>query len=127
MTTDRLIYRHGVLAKQGIDSEQAHGVVLAVSEACNNAIEHAYRENGAGPVKVSIEPTEKRMLRIVVEDHGTWKDDPPSADRGRGIELMEHFMHATDIQTGLNGTRVTLEWRLPVESSVEPEYAPATP
>jgi hypothetical protein len=39
---------------------------------------------------------------------------------------MEHLMHSTDIQTGLHGTRVTLEWRSPIESSVEPEYAPAT-
>jgi anti-sigma regulatory factor (Ser/Thr protein kinase)/GAF domain-containing protein len=115
------------LAKRGIDSGQAHDLVLAVSEACNNAIEHAYRDNGDGPVKVSLVRAEGGTLRIVVEDHGTWKDDPPSTDRGRGIELMEHLMHSTDIQTGLNGTRVTLEWRFPVESSVEPEYAPATP
>lgn len=116
----------GWLAVRGIDSEQAHGVVLAVSEACNNAIEHAYRDNGAGPVRVSLEPAEAGALRIVVEDHGTWKDDPPPPDRGRGIELMEHLMHSTDIQTGLNGTRVTLEWRFPVESSVESEYARAS-
>ena len=43
------------------------------------------------------------------------------------IGLMEHLMHSTDIQTGLHGTRVTLEWRVPVETSAEPEYAPATP
>jgi anti-sigma regulatory factor (Ser/Thr protein kinase) len=115
------------LAKRGLDSGQAHDVVLAVSEACNNAIEHAYRDNGAGPVKVSVAPAEVGTLRIVVEDHGTWRDDPPSADRGRGIGLMEHLVHSTDIQTGLHGTRVSLEWRVPAENQVEPEYAPATP
>jgi anti-sigma regulatory factor (Ser/Thr protein kinase) len=101
-------------------------VVLAVSEACNNAIEHAYRGNGAGPVKVTLQPADGGVLRIVVEDHGIWKDDPPSADRGRGLDLMEHLMHSTDIQTGLNGTRVTLEWRAPAESTAEPEYVSAT-
>jgi anti-sigma regulatory factor (Ser/Thr protein kinase) len=115
------------LAKRGIDTEQAHDVVLAVSEACNNAIEHAYRADGAGPIKIGIAPAEAGTLRIVVEDHGTWRDERPSADRGRGIGLMEHLMHSTDIQTGLHGTRVTLEWRVPVETSAEPEYAPATP
>jgi len=115
------------LAKRGIDTEQAHDVVLAVSEACNNAIEHAYRADGAGPIKIGIAPAEAGTLRIVVEDHGTWRDERPSADRGRGIGLMEHLMHSTDIQTGLHGTRVTLEWRVPVETSAEPGYAPATP
>jgi len=111
------------LAGRGIDSEQAHDVVLAVSEACNNAIEHAYRDDGAGPVKVSLEPAE-RTLRIVVEDHGTWQDARPTSDRGRGIGLMKELMHTTDIQSGLHGTRVTLEWRLPAE--FEPGYAPAS-
>ena len=111
------------LAHRGIDSDEAAGVVLAVSEACNNAIEHAYRDNGGGPVKVSLAPAEDGMLRIVVEDHGTWRHDAPSADRGRGIGLMEQLMHSTDIQTGPQGTRVTLERRV----RVEPERAPATP
>jgi anti-sigma regulatory factor (Ser/Thr protein kinase)/GAF domain-containing protein len=115
------------LAKRGIESEQAHDVVLAVSEACNNAIEHAYRDNGAGPVRVRIEPPEGGILRIAVEDQGTWRDAPPSDDRGRGIGLMKGLMHSTDIQSGLHGTRVILEWRIPAEMSVEPEYASATP
>ena len=40
---------------------------------------------------------------------------------------MEHLMHSTDIQTGLHGTRVTLERRLRIEPSPEPDHAPATP
>jgi serine phosphatase RsbU (regulator of sigma subunit)/anti-sigma regulatory factor (Ser/Thr protein kinase) len=115
------------LAHCSIDPDEAAGVVLAVSEACNNAIEHAYRGNGGGPVKVSSAPAENGLLRILVEDHGTWRDDAPSADRGRGIGLMEHLMHSTDIQTGLHGTRVTLERRLRIEPSLEPDHAPATP
>jgi serine phosphatase RsbU (regulator of sigma subunit)/anti-sigma regulatory factor (Ser/Thr protein kinase) len=116
------------LAHHGIDSDEAAGVVLAVSEACNNAIEHAYGDNGGGPVKVSLEPlAEEGVLRILVEDHGTWREDVPSADRGRGIGLMEHLMHTTDIQTGLHGTRVTLERRLRIEPSLAPDHARATP
>jgi anti-sigma regulatory factor (Ser/Thr protein kinase) len=116
------------LARHGLDSGQTHDVVLAVSEACNNAVEHAYADNGAGPVKVSLAPAEAGTLRIVVEDHGTWRDAAPSADRGRGIGLMERLMHSTDIQTGLHGTRVTLEWRVPAETSAAAAtYAPATP
>jgi serine phosphatase RsbU (regulator of sigma subunit)/anti-sigma regulatory factor (Ser/Thr protein kinase) len=115
------------LAHCRIDSDEAAGVVLAVSEACNNSIEHAYRDNGGGPVKVTSAPAEHGLLRILVEDHGSWRDDAPSADRGRGIGLMEHLMHSTDIQTGLHGTRVTLERRLRIEPSLEPEHARAIP
>jgi len=117
------------LANRGIDPEEATGagVVLAVSEACNNAIEHGYRDDGGGPVKVSLTAAEGGVLRIVVEDHGTWRDDPPSAERGRGIRLMEHLMDSTDIQTGLHGTRVILECRVRAESPAEAEYAPAAP
>ena len=64
------------LANRGVDHEEAADVVLAVSEACNNAIEHGYRDNGGGPVKVSLAAAEGGVLRIVVEDHGTWRDEP---------------------------------------------------
>jgi len=113
----------GWLAQRGIDADESAGVVLAVSEACNNAIEHGYRDNGAGPVKVSLAPADDGMLRIVVEDHGTWRDDAPSADRGRGIGLMEELMDSTDIQTGLQGTRVTLERRVRAAPPLEAEPA----
>ena len=115
------------LANRGVDPEEAADVVLAVSEACNNAIEHGYGDNGGGPVKVSLAATESGVLRIVVEDHGTWRDDPPSDERGRGIKLMQQLMDSTDIQTGLHGTRVILECRVRAEPPVEAEYAPAPP
>src|SRR6185312_5068855 len=114
------------VAQHGLDHVEAVEVVLAVSEACNNAIEHAYRENGAGPIKVSLAAAEADMLRIVVEDHGTWRDDRPAGDRGRGLGLMERLTDSTDIQTGLHGTRVVLERRVHAETSVEPELAQTT-
>jgi anti-sigma regulatory factor (Ser/Thr protein kinase) len=117
----------GWLSHRGVAGEVPAEIVLAVSEACNNAIEHAYRDNGAGPVKVSLAVDEAGTVRIGVEDHGTWRDEPPAGDRGRGIVLMEQLMSSTDIQTGLHGTRVLLERRVHAETPAEPEYAPATP
>jgi anti-sigma regulatory factor (Ser/Thr protein kinase) len=111
------------LARRGLDDGEAAEVVLAVSEACNNAIEHAYRDNGAGPVRVSLDGDGTGTLRVVVEDQGTWREEAPTGDRGRGIGLMEHLMQSTDIQSGLHGTRVTLERRVRLEH--EPERAPA--
>jgi anti-sigma regulatory factor (Ser/Thr protein kinase) len=114
---------HAWLAGRGVDPDAAGDVVLAVSEACNNAIEHAYRDNGAGPITVSADG-EAGRVQVVVEDRGTWRDAEPSDERGRGIVLMERLMNSTDIQTGLNGTRVTLERRLDGRAGVAPEYAP---
>jgi anti-sigma regulatory factor (Ser/Thr protein kinase) len=111
------------LARRGLEDGEAAEVVLAVSEACNNAIEHAYRDNGTGPVRVRLDGDGAGTLRVVVDDQGTWREQAPTGDRGRGIGLMEHLMESTDIQSGLHGTRVTLERR--VQAEPEPEPAPA--
>jgi serine/threonine-protein kinase RsbW len=115
------------LAHHGVNGDEAAGVVLAVSEACNNAIEHAYRDNGDGPVKVSLADSGGGVLRIVIEDHGTWRDDPPTGDRGRGLGLIEHLMHSTDIQTGLHGTRLILERRVVTGHRSPSDFVPAAP
>jgi len=119
---------HAWLARHGVSSGEAGSVVLAVSEACNNAIEHAYRDNGAGPIRVSVSGAEPGTLRVVVEDEGAWRDPVPSNERGRGIVLMERLMHSADVQTGLHGTRVALERRVQVANEdAAPEYASTGP
>jgi anti-sigma regulatory factor (Ser/Thr protein kinase)/GAF domain-containing protein len=110
------------LARRGVDVDDAADVVLAVTEARNNSIEHAYRDDDAGPIRVSVTGAEPGgMLRAVVEDEGTWRDQAPH-DRGLGILLMEHLMHSTDIETDGRGTRVTLERRVRVQPEAAPEY-----
>ena len=56
------------LANRGVDPEEAADVVLAVSEACNNAIEHGYGDNGGGPVKVNLAATERRVASCRGQD-----------------------------------------------------------
>ncbi|MGE5272521.1 MAG: SpoIIE family protein phosphatase [Verrucomicrobiota bacterium] len=112
------------LMQRGIDRDDVVDVVLAVSEACNNSIEHAYSENGGGPINVSI-GKDAEALRVTVEDHGTWRDPTPSEERGRGLMLIRHLMHASNVETGLHGTRVSFVRRVRVERTATAELASA--
>jgi anti-sigma regulatory factor (Ser/Thr protein kinase) len=95
------------LAHRGVDASEAADLVLAASEACNNAIEHAYPDR-EGTIRLLVEE-EDDVLRVVVEDRGTWRDGPARENRGRGIPLMKQLMHFAQHETGRTGTRVTLE------------------
>src|SRR5262249_21208123 len=72
----------GWLVGRGLEHDDVVDVVLAVSEACNNAIEHAYRDNHTGPVEVSV-TKDAETLRVSVEDHGAWREQTKSDERGR--------------------------------------------
>jgi len=77
----------GWLDVNEVDDEVERGVVLAVSEAAANAVEHAYGCDGAGIVTVMARIDGER-LDIAVRDEGTWSDDHGQADRGRGLSIM---------------------------------------
>jgi len=111
------------LSRRPLDEQQIDDALLAVSEACNNAIEHAYREV-EGPINLSIRD-EADTLRIIVEDSGSWREERPSDERGRGITLMRQLTHSAEIETSERGTRVTLALRLrPVQATLH--VAPTT-
>ncbi len=96
------------LSRQGFEAASAD-VVLAVSEALNNAIEHAYREVD-GTIRLRV-AAEGALLRIQVSDHGHWSESEPNDERGRGILLMNSLMDRVEIESNGNGTTVTLERR----------------
>ena len=89
----------------------AHDLVLAAWEACANAVEHA-REPTGEHVTVRADLNDG-LVRIVVEDSGSWK--PPEmkrSDRGLGLRLMHSLMSSVDVARNEAGTRVTLEKEL---------------
>ena len=98
------------LTLRGVGEARAADTVLAVSEACNNAIEHAYATR-AGTVRVVAEHL-GATLRIVVEDAGGWRETEPDPERGRGIPIMHGIMERVEIERQPAATRVTLEQRL---------------
>ena len=89
-----------------VSGADARDVVLAVWEACANAIEHAERPTEewislAGRVSDST-------MTLVVEDSGRWVEPSERSDRGLGLRLMHATMSSVDIQSDDGGTRVTL-------------------
>jgi anti-sigma regulatory factor (Ser/Thr protein kinase) len=50
-------------------------------------------------------------LRATVRDHGSWREGPSGADRGRGIAIMEALMDTATFETTAQGTEVVLERR----------------
>jgi anti-sigma regulatory factor (Ser/Thr protein kinase) len=99
------------LSRRGFDDEEASEVMLAVSEACNNAVEHAY-DGAQGVLRVSAEVQSGR-LEVVVEDRGRWRETKPSPDRGRGMLLIRRLMDSAEFHSDQGGTRAILRKRVP--------------
>ena len=98
------------LARRGLNDEQTADTVLAVSEACNNAIEHGYAGEH-GTIRIMLEH-QAGVLRITVEDDGTWKAVRSDPARGRGMLIMNRTMDSATVESAPNGTRVDLELHL---------------
>ncbi len=78
------------------DVEALEDAELAVTEACANAVEHAYGEEG-GDVAVTFLPDDT-MLRVSVADHGvgiSHEVQTTANGRGFGLPLIESI--ATDV------------------------------
>ncbi len=105
---------------------------LAVTEACANAIEHAY-DNGPGTVDVSLAPQPSSML-VTVRDRGRGIPDADTArarDRGFGLSMIEGIAADVQIRPGHErGTDVAMTFDMGVQplslnGHKRPDAAPA--
>jgi anti-sigma regulatory factor (Ser/Thr protein kinase) len=98
------------LGPTDLPDDDRDDLVLAVSEAATNAIEHGYR--GGDPdarVEVALWRS-ARCLHIAVVDSGTWRQPTPGRrGRGFGLPLMRRLVGAVAVDHGAVGTRVVLE------------------
>jgi anti-sigma regulatory factor (Ser/Thr protein kinase) len=98
------------LEEAGAGVAEADEITLACSEACANAVEHAYAP-GPAAIEVSAELSPPGEVVIRVHDSGRWR--PPRGEhRGRGMLLMEGLMESVDVDAQGTGTTVTLSRRL---------------
>ncbi|MEU1993790.1 SpoIIE family protein phosphatase [Nocardia gamkensis] len=103
----------GWLAAAAVPHDLAADLVAAANEACSNSIEHAYRNNDAGRVRMSA-TCDIDTVVIVVADTGSWK--PRASDpgyRGRGIDMMRALTEELDIDHSESGTTVRMSVTLP--------------
>jgi anti-sigma regulatory factor (Ser/Thr protein kinase) len=91
-------------------------VILAVSEACNNAVQHAYPVGYPGDVEVVgrlVVGREHRHLSVVVRDWGEWRGEHGT---GYGLTTVRACMARVKIKHDGNGTAVTMTSRqVPLE------------
>jgi PAS domain S-box-containing protein len=93
------------LSSLAVDPDAGRDIVLACSEACANAIEHAY---GAAGGIVEIEgQLMGGDVEIVVRDDGRWRP-PRDVDRGRGLSVIQASMDHVEIARGDEGTEVRM-------------------
>ena len=107
-----------------LDAGQALDILLAVSEAVTNAMEHGSRFNAT--LLVSLQATlHGESLTVTVNDHGHWiepSDHPPtrSQHRGRGLHLMNELAVDVNIAGSAHGTQITM--RFDVAPQIEPPF-----
>ncbi|WP_299535878.1 SpoIIE family protein phosphatase [uncultured Streptomyces sp.] len=88
-------------------------VLVAVGEACANAIEHGHRHSPGETIRLRAEALVDD-LHLSVVDSGVWKPPRPelNAHRGRGVTLMRALMQKVTITPGPAGTTVGLHTRI---------------
>jgi len=119
-TADQLVrIRHRLAAwlrAADVPDELAADIVLVVNEACTNSVEHAYRGNSVGTVRLEGEAVDGE-IHVRVADSGSWKT--PAADpgnSGRGLPLMRAISDSMEIDSTAAGTTVDITFRLPTEA-----------
>ncbi|WP_280395107.1 ATP-binding protein [Nocardia brasiliensis] len=100
------------LSRSAMTADQQMDVVLAVGEACTNAVEHGHRGDG-GTIRLRA-LIEANVLRVTVRDTGCWRPpmDDPASFRGHGVAMMRALMDSVRVCPGDSGTVVEMDVRV---------------
>jgi anti-sigma regulatory factor (Ser/Thr protein kinase) len=96
------------LRDRGVSRSHITEITMAVSEACANAVEHAY-----SPAPAQFELTAVKdgdEVTIVVADAGHWRP-PRGHNRGRGLTIIEAAMDGLEVTSTDQGTRIHMRKR----------------
>lgn len=112
---------YGVASKMGFSYEEIEDMKVAVSEACNNVVMHAYSGKDMGSIHISMVMLENG-IRIEIKDQGSSFDYAQTRDNtsslhgksldevnpgGLGLYLMAALMDDVEMSTE-QGTQVLL-------------------
>jgi anti-sigma regulatory factor (Ser/Thr protein kinase)/putative methionine-R-sulfoxide reductase with GAF domain len=103
------------LRTQDLEREVQAEILIAVSEACANAVEHAYGP-GRGQFKVQARRIDGadgsgEAIEVTVVDTGRWRP-ARGENRGRGLKIMEAAMDALDVRRADDGTAIVMRRHL---------------
>ena len=112
------------LRRIGWPPGQREDLVLALSEAVSNSVEHGYsldlgasrQDVGTGVVEVSagvlVEANGMRRIRLTVRDHGSWREPvAPARFRGHGLTIIRACADRFHIDGDAGGTTLELTSR----------------
>ncbi|MDR6554310.1 anti-sigma B factor RsbW [Paenibacillus qinlingensis] len=127
---------YGVATKAGFAFEDIEDMKVAVAEACNNAILHAYEEGQSGNIELQFECS-NGFMKISVKDEGrsfhyvqTNHDDTSLHNKsiseanigGLGLFLMQALMDEVQVLTHTGkGTEIILTKQLAGQASRKEE------
>ncbi len=124
------VVRHvlgGVAEALRLDAELLDDIRLAVSEACANAVIHAYAGEGSGFIDVDLH-TAPSELEVVIRDHGTGmapRTDSPGL--GVGLPLMASLAGSMELLSPPGGgTEVRMRFALPAPGAPSPSSGSPT-
>ena len=97
------------LSARGADEADLAEMTIAVSEACANAIEHAYAPS---PATFELHGwADDGEITMTVRDSGRWRA-PRGQNRGRGLSIIVAAMDDVQIERTAEGTEVVMRRRL---------------
>jgi anti-sigma regulatory factor (Ser/Thr protein kinase) len=105
------------LRQGGVPERLCSDILVAVSEAHCNAVEHAYGLE-PGPIEVDGSIT-GNAVEVTIRDHGMWRQRIArrNDDGGRGLILMRGLMDDVEIDTNGDGTEVRMRRSLEPQPS----------
>ncbi|HXS45607.1 MAG TPA: ATP-binding protein [Solirubrobacteraceae bacterium] len=111
------VARHAVAAfacDHGASARRASDIALAVSEACTNAVVHAYLDHDE-PGTVEVDASRREgSLAVRVADHGRGlRPRPDSPGPGLGLPLIHVLSDECVLADGDPGTVVDLRFAIP--------------
>lgn len=104
------LFVSGIASQMNFPFDVIEDIKIAVSEAFNNIIEHAYSKKGKHPnVEIICKP-QKKCLKIVIHDHGHgFNIEKAYKKPGFGLTFMKEFMDLVNFESSpKKGTTLTL-------------------
>jgi serine/threonine-protein kinase RsbW len=105
----------GVARRMTLGGREVADLKLAVTEACSNAVRHAYADRPGGEIELEFVVSDD-CLELVVEDHGIGialpvPDVAPSELGGMGLPIIRAVVDELEIRQSADGTGTVVHMR----------------
>lgn len=113
----------GIATNCNLDIDEIEDIKIAISEACNNAIQHAYSTESINPrLKITIN-CDKKVFKISISDQGKGFDtstiqsqnaqDNEKLGLGLGITFMKTLMDDVKLESTIDkGSTITISKKI---------------